>query len=425
MANRMPGHHAQSGTRDVAGNVPAQPSRAVPAGHAFSRVPDVGERALPAFLVAVAVFIDLLLYGLVVPIVPGYARSLGAGTGLLGIVFAAYAVGLFAVSPAAALLTERLGARWVLVISGAGVVASTLVWAEARNVAMLVAARAFQGGAAALTWTGGLALVAASYGPARRGRMMSWLMIALAAGSVLGAPVGGVLADAFGYRAPFLLTACPAAAGVLAFWRLLPRSPTGQAGGKAITSGRTLLARGSSRTTLLAVLGASTAVSMAEPFLPLRLHHTLNLSAGAIGLLFGLMMMAFAVASPLATVLGNRIGLARLMAAGLAGMAALMPILALASSVPTESCGLAGLGICLALVLTPALTVLGGVVDATGASYGMTYALFNIVYAGGMLLGPVEGGLISQGLGLTAAFTVTGLLCLVPVVADGRSLLRG
>ena len=83
------------------------------------------------------------------------------------------------------------------------------------------------------------------------------------------------------------------------------------------------------------------------------------------------------------------------------------------------------LGICLALVLIPALTVLGEVVDATGASYGMTYALFNIVYAGGMLLGPVEGGLISQGIGLTAAFTVTGLLCLLPAVADHRNLLCG
>ena len=406
------------------GNTPARPSPAVAAGHAFSRGPDVAERALPAILVAVAVFIDLLLYGLVVPIVPGYARSLGAGAGLLGIVFAAYAVGLFAVSPVAALLTERLGARWVLVVSEAGVVLSTLVWAQARDVAMLFAARAFQGAAAALTWTAGLALVAASYAPPRRGRVMSWLMIAMAAGSVLGAPAGGVLADAFGYRAPFLLTACPAVAGMLAFWRMLPRSPTGQAAGKVITSARTLLARGSSRSTLLAVLGASTAVSMAEPFLPLRLHHNLNLSVGAIGMLFGLMMMAFAVASPLATALGNRIGPTRLMAAGLAGIVLLMPILALASSVLAESCGLAGLGICLALVLTPALTVLGGVVDATSVGYGMTYALFNIVYAGGMLLGPVEGGLISQGLGLTAAFTVTGMLCLVPAVADGRGLLR-
>jgi DHA1 family solute carrier family 18 vesicular amine transporter 1/2 len=91
-------------------------------------------------LVAGAVFVGELLYGLVVPIVPGFARSLGAGTGVLGVVFAAYAVGMFAVSPVAALRTERLGARRVLVISGAGIVVSALVWAESRNVGMLVAA---------------------------------------------------------------------------------------------------------------------------------------------------------------------------------------------------------------------------------------------------------------------------------------------
>jgi DHA1 family solute carrier family 18 vesicular amine transporter 1/2 len=420
MTHRAVRQCPQIGIPEVARNVQAQPSCAAPAGDAVSRASEVAERGLPAILVAAAVFMDLVLYGLVVPIVPGYARSLGAGTGLLGIVFAAYAVGLFAVSPGAALLTERLGARWVLMISGAVVVVSTLVWADARNVAMLVAARAFQGGAAALTWTAGLALVAASYGPARRGQVMSWLMIAMAAGSVLGAPVGGVLADAFGYRAPFLLTACLAVAEVLAFWRFLPRSSTERARTKVMASARALLAHASSRNTLLAVLGASTAVSVAEPFLPLRLHHDLGLSYGAIGLLFGLMMTAFAIASPLATALADRTGLARLMAAGLVGMAALMPLLALATSVLAESCALAGLGVCLALILTPALTVLGGVVDATGTSYGMTYALFNIVYAAGMVLGPVEGGLISQGFGLTAAFTVTGLACLAPVAVTGR-----
>jgi MFS transporter, DHA1 family, solute carrier family 18 (vesicular amine transporter), member 1/2 len=409
----------------VARNLPPEPSGAVSAGHALSRAPGARERALPAILVAGAVFVGELLYGLVVPIVPGYARSLGAGTGVLGVVFAAYAVGMFAVSPVAALLTERLGARRVLVISGAGIVVSALVWAESRNVGMLVAARALQGGAAGLTWTAGLAFTAASYGPGRRGQVMSWLLTAMAAGSVLGAPVGGVLADVFGYRAPFVLTAGLAAAEVLAFWRLLPRSPARPARGNLMAAAGTLVARGSSRNTFLSVLGASTAVSTAEPFLPLRLHRDLHLSPGSIGLLFGLMMTIFAVASPLAAALASRIGLARLMAAGLAGMAAVMPALAVASSVLAESCALAGLGFCLALVLTPALAALGGIVDAAGTGYGTIYALFNIVYAGGMLLGPVEGGLVSQGFGLTAAFTVTGLLCLLPLAASGRGLLRG
>jgi len=390
-----------------------------------ARQTGASERVLPGLLVAGAVFVDMLLYGVVVPVVPSYARSLGAGTGLVGIVFAAYAVGMFAASPAGALLTERLGARRVLIAGGAAIVVSTLVWAQARDVGMLIAARAVQGGAAALTWTAGLAFVAASYGPAHRGRVLSWLMTAMAVGSVLGAPVGGGLADLLGYRAPFLVIAGLAAAEVLAFGWLFPRTPARPGRARVLAGAGALLAHRSSRNTFLTVLGASVAFSTVEPFLPLRLHRTLGLSPGAIGLLFGLAMAVFAAGSPLAEVIARRTGPARLMTAGLAGMAALMPALALAPSVLAESCALAALGLGLAVVLMPALSQLGEAVEATGASYGMTYALFNIVYAGGMLLGPLEGGLISQGFGLTAAFTVTGLLCLVPVAAGLTRRRRG
>jgi MFS transporter, DHA1 family, solute carrier family 18 (vesicular amine transporter), member 1/2 len=420
MASRSstPSWPASHGVPDVARGVPAQPLDGVPARSPAAA--GVSAPVLPAFLVAGAIFVDMLLYGLVVPIVPEYARSLGAGTGLLGFIFAAYAVGMFAASPVAALLTERLGARPVLMIGGIGVVVSTLAWASARDVGMLIAARAVQGAAAALAWTGGLAFTAASYGPERRGRVIGWLMTAMAVGSVLGAPVGGILADLLGYRAPFLLTAGLGVAEVLAFWRLLPRAVAKERQARVISGAWTLLAHGASRNVLLAVLGASTAVSTAEPFLPLRLHRDLNLSPGAIGLLFGLTMTVFAIGSPLAAPLANRIGPTRLIAGGLIGLAAVMPALAVASSVLAESLILVGLGACLAAVLTPALAALAEIVDATGTSYGMTYALFNIVYAGGMLLGPIEGGLVSQGFGLTTAFAVTGGLCLIPVAASSH-----
>src|SRR3981081_2209677 len=147
-------------------NLPARRSGAVPAGRAVSPAAGADERGVPAVLVAGAVFVGELLYGLVVPIVPGYARSLGAGPGVLGVLFGAYAIGMFVVSPVAAVLTERLGARRVLVISGAGIVASALVWAQSRNVGMLVAARALQGGAAGPAWTAGPGFTARRHPPA-------------------------------------------------------------------------------------------------------------------------------------------------------------------------------------------------------------------------------------------------------------------
>ena len=61
-----------------------------------------------------AFFIDLLLYSLVVPFLPGEAEQLGASPAVTGALFAMYAAGLFAVTPLAAWLTDRVGAHQTL-----------------------------------------------------------------------------------------------------------------------------------------------------------------------------------------------------------------------------------------------------------------------------------------------------------------------
>jgi MFS transporter, DHA1 family, solute carrier family 18 (vesicular amine transporter), member 1/2 len=397
--------------RGLLARLPRATSPDCPAGHGPGRQ----HTGLHAFLVAAAVFVDMLLYGLIVPVVPGYARALGAGTGLIGVIFAAYAIGLVGACPLAAAATERLGARRVLIAGGMGTAASTLTWAAGGAVPVLIAARAMQGVAAAMTWTAGLALVSAGHDPSRRGQVMGWLMTAMAAGSVLGAPAGGLLADSLGYQAPFLLTTCLATAEVVAFWRLLPGGAPSRRRDKLTEHARALLARRSSRFTLLAVLGAATAVSTVEPLLPLRLHQSLHLSAGSIGLLFGLTMLAFAAASPAAGLLADRIRPDRAIAAGLVCLGVITPVLALATSVPALCLALAALGGALAVVLGPALTELGNATDAMGSGYGTSYALFNIAYAGGMLAGPVQGGLIAQAAGLQLSLVVTGCLCVAPL----------
>ncbi len=62
-------------------------------------------------VVGLAVFIDMLIYGLVVPILPRYADSLGATQTEIGFLFSSYAIALFIATPIFGLLTDRIGRK--------------------------------------------------------------------------------------------------------------------------------------------------------------------------------------------------------------------------------------------------------------------------------------------------------------------------
>jgi MFS transporter, DHA1 family, solute carrier family 18 (vesicular amine transporter), member 1/2 len=375
-------------------------------------------RAAVAAVVCGAVFLDMLLYGIIIPIAPDYVRSLGLGTGLLGTIFASDAIGLFAASPVASALTGRLGARRVLLAGSVGIVASSAAWVEASSVGMLILARAVQGMAAAMTWTASLALIAGLYRSRGRGQALGWLMTAMAVGSVAGAPAGGLLAESAGYRAPFVLAGALAVVEAALFAWIVPRASNDSEPSRLLATVHALLARGSSRTSLIAILAASTGISAAEPLLPLFLHDDLHVPPGGIGVLFGLTMLVFAAISPLVTVLTSRIGPAGVIAGGLAAAMAILGVLALLPTVLAEGAALTAFGGCLAAVFTPALDLISSVSDELGASYGQAYALVNIVYSGGMLIGPLAAGLVAQRAGIPAACAATALASLLAVAAS-------
>jgi MFS family permease len=93
-----------------------------------------------------------------------------------------------------------------------GLAASTLLFAYAPGFPFLVAARALQGASAAVSWTAGLALLAASFPAERRGAAMGKAFSAMSVGALLGPVIGGFLFERAGRAAPFLFGATVVAA---------------------------------------------------------------------------------------------------------------------------------------------------------------------------------------------------------------------
>lgn len=171
-------------------------------------------RSHPAFITNVvgwAVFTDLFLYGLIVPVLP-YALTPRFGvaeaevqikvSGLL----AAYAAGLFSTCPVVGWFADKHTDRRTPLLAGLVVLAATTALFMASRVFwLLVVARLLQGSSAAVVWTVGLALLGDTVGRAKIGAAMGILSIYLGAGIFLGPILGGVLYEAAGYYAPFYL----------------------------------------------------------------------------------------------------------------------------------------------------------------------------------------------------------------------------
>src|SRR5512142_2626450 len=119
-----------------------------------------GNQKLALLVVALAIFTDMLIYCMIVPILPQYALEHGASQETIGIMFACYAVAFLVTTPVIGILSDKVGRKTPMVAGLAGLLASTLLFAFSSDVTVMMIARALQGVSAAATWTAGLALIA-------------------------------------------------------------------------------------------------------------------------------------------------------------------------------------------------------------------------------------------------------------------------
>ncbi len=97
------------------------------------------------FILLLFVFIDLLGYSLLLPILPFYADALGAKPALIGVLIASNAVAQFLSGPVFGRLSDRYGRRPLLIVSVTGTLASFTLLALSRSLPMLFASRVLDG----------------------------------------------------------------------------------------------------------------------------------------------------------------------------------------------------------------------------------------------------------------------------------------
>jgi len=91
------------------------------------------------------VFVDVLGFGLILPLLPYYATRFGASAFLIGLLTASYSVGQIIGSPILGRLSDRFGRRPILMVSIAGTAVSFLILGWASALWVLFAGRLLDG----------------------------------------------------------------------------------------------------------------------------------------------------------------------------------------------------------------------------------------------------------------------------------------
>jgi len=176
----------------------------------------------PLVIIFVTAFIDLVGFGIVIPVLPLYAERMHASPAIIGLLLAAYSAMQFVFAPILGKLSDRVGRRPVLLGSIVGSSIGFLIMGLAGSLWLLFVARIIDG------ITGGNISTAQAYiaditPPEKRASGMGLIGAAFGLGFIFGPVIGGLLSKV-SLGAPFIFAAALAACNAIAIYFLLPES---------------------------------------------------------------------------------------------------------------------------------------------------------------------------------------------------------
>jgi len=180
---------------------------------------------MPALFLVVLV--DLIGFGIIIPLLPFFAEHFGATPFQVGLVMASYSAAQLVAAPVWGRVSDRIGRRPVLLMTLVGMAGGSALLAVTDSLAMLFAVRVLTGFMAGNIATA-FAYVADITKPEQRARGMGAVGAAFGLGFIAGPAIGGLLAGAdpaaADYRTPAFAAAALSTLAFVLTWFLLPES---------------------------------------------------------------------------------------------------------------------------------------------------------------------------------------------------------
>ncbi len=174
-------------------------------------------------ILLLVVFIDLLGFGIVIPILPLLIERVGGSVFLVGVVIALFSLFQFLFSAILGRLSDKYGRRPILILSSFINSMSYFLVFFSQTLLIIFIARIIAGiGSASISVA--TAYIADSSTLHQRTKRMGFLGAAFSLGFIVGPLLGGVVSEKFGIGAPFLIPALLSLINTLLIFVILPES---------------------------------------------------------------------------------------------------------------------------------------------------------------------------------------------------------
>ncbi|KAH8120525.1 MFS general substrate transporter, partial [Phellopilus nigrolimitatus] len=430
---------------------------------------------------SLGVMTDLLIYSVIIPVLPFQLEKLGYSSvsALTAWLLFSYSVGLVIFSPILSWFSERYYVRSSPLLWGLlGIMGFLVMFMEAPNYAVMVAARFLQGIGSSVIWVIGLALLGDTVPPERLGQQLGLAMSGFTVGILAAPPIGGALYDRFGFRAPFIFgiifatldflgrilvierkdalkwghdpafpgnTGTPATTGIPSTERkaeanLNEAREASEAGGQEshgglpsvindarsqkkselevwkfmLTSSRTLVA-------LFSVFIYGIVYSGLEPTLALRMQDLYGLDSAKVGIVMLASAIAAIFSSPISGWMSDRFGVEWITGSCLALTIPWYALMIVRGHLAFFIVCFALSNFMMGALVSPLISELASIVrKVDGIGFAHIYGFFNLAFGVGSAVGPITAGLVyshvQQGWAIMLSYG-SGLLFLCCVVS--------
>jgi DHA1 family tetracycline resistance protein-like MFS transporter len=365
----------------------------------------------PLVIIFITVFIDLLGFGIIIPLLPFYAESFGASAFAIGLLGTSFSLMQFLFSPLWGRWSDRIGRKPIILVGLLGSCLSYVTMALAGSLTLLFIARIL-GGIAGANIPTAQAYIADITTPENRAKGMGMVGAAFGLGFIFGPAIGGLLSR-YSPETPMWCAAALCLGNFIAAWFLLPESR--RVSDDTRTLGRMEAFRHAMRQpTLVLILALYFIVTMAvsgfEATFALFTEARLGYTAASIGFLFAFIGLILSlIQGVFVGRVVKRVGERRLIPAAIFLIAVSIGFIPFVWNVPTLLVALGFLAVGMGFN-NPSLSSMVSKLsheDDQGGILGLASSIASL----GRVVGPAWGGYLYDAYGMTTPYlSAAGLM---------------